>query len=84
MAARVAGRQGRGARRELREEGVGDLVVEDDLLGRHADLAGVGEGAEDGGVDRLVDVGVVEHDQRRLAAEFEQHRLQVRRRQSRR
>ena len=28
-------------------------------------------------VDRLVEVGVVEHDQRRLAAEFEQHRLQV-------
>ena len=41
---------------------------------------GIGEGAEGGGVDRLVDVGVVEDDQRRLAAQLEQHRLQVARR----
>ena len=53
-------------------------------LGRHADLALVHEGAEGGGVDRLVEVGVVEHDQRRLAAELEQHRLQMARRESRR
>ena len=32
--------------------------------------------------DRLVEVGVVEHDQRRLAAELEQHRLQVARRRA--
>ena len=32
------------------------------------------------GVDRLVEIGVVQHDQRRLAAELEQHRLQVLRR----
>ena len=46
-------------------------------LGRHADLALVGEGAEGGGVDRGIEVGVVEHHQRRLAAEFEQHRLEM-------
>ena len=33
-----------------------------DPLGRHADLALVHEGAEDRGVHRVVDVGVVEHD----------------------
>ena len=77
MAARVAGRQARRLGRELGEEGVGDAVVDDDLLGRHADLAGIGEGAEGGGIDRLVDIGVVEDDERRLAAEFEQHRLQI-------
>ena len=62
---------------ELRDEGVGDLLVDDDPLGRHADLALVHEGAEGGGLDRLVEIGVVEHDQRRLAAELEQHRLEV-------
>ena len=37
----------------------------------------VGEGAEGRGVDRVVDVGIVEHHHRRLAAELEHHRLQV-------
>ena len=62
---------------ELGDERVGDRFVDDDPLGRHADLALVGERAEHRGVDRRVEVGVVEHDQRRLAAEFEQHRLQM-------
>ena len=53
------------------------FCVDDDALGRHADLARVGEGAEGGGVHRGVEVGVVEHHQRRLAAELEHHRLQV-------
>ena len=65
---------------ELGDEGVGDLVVDHDALGRHADLALVHEGAERGRVHRFVEVGVVEHDQRRLAAELEQHRLQIFRR----
>ena len=30
--------------------------------------------------DRLVEIGVVEHDERRLAAELQQHRLQMARR----
>ena len=51
--------------------------IDDDALGRHADLPLVHEGAERGGLHRLVEVGVVEHDERRLAAELEQHRLQV-------
>ena len=77
MAARIAGGQRRGALGELGDEGVGDRLVDDQPLGRHADLALVGEGAEHRRVDRGVEVGVGEHEQRRLAAEFEQHRLQV-------
>ena len=34
--------------------------------------------------DRRVEIGVVEHDQRRLAAELEQHRLEVLGRDARR
>ena len=77
MTARIAARQRRGALGELVDESVGDLGVDDDPLGRHADLPGVGEGAEHRGVDRRVEIGVVEHDQRRLAAQLEQHRLQM-------
>ena len=53
-------------------EVVGHGIDDDDPLGRHADLALVHERAEGGGLDRLVEIGVLEHDQRRLAAEFEQ------------
>ena len=59
------------------DEVVGDLAVDDDALGGHADLPRVGESAERGGVHRGVEIGVVEHDQRRLAAELEHDRLQV-------
>ena len=58
-------------------EGVGDLLVDDEALGRHADLALVHERAERSGGHRGVDIGVVEHDHRRLAAEFEQRRLEI-------
>ena len=69
------------ARLAIWREGVGDLLVDDQPLGRHADLALVGESAEHRRVDRGVEVGVVEHDQRRLAAELEQRRLEMTRRQ---
>jgi hypothetical protein len=51
--------------------------VDDDALGGHADLAAVGEAPKAAAVHRVVEVGVVEHHQRRLAAEFQHHRLQV-------
>ena len=59
------------------DERVGDRNVDDEPLRRHADLALVGESAERRGVDRRVEIGVVEHQQRRLAAELEQHGLQM-------
>jgi hypothetical protein len=62
---------------ELLDEGVGHGVDHDDPLGRHADLALVHERAEGGGLDGLVEVGVVQHEQRRLAAQLQQHGLEV-------
>ena len=53
-------------------------------LGGHADLALVHEGAEGGGLHRLVEVGIFQHDQRRLATEFQQAGLQILRPRARR
>src|SRR4051812_48761353 len=72
MAAWITGGEPRGAGRGLLHEIVSDFVVDDDALGRHADLSLMHEGAKHGGIYRRVDVGVVEHDERRLAAELEQ------------
>ena len=47
------------------------------LPGRHADLTLVQERAERRGVDRVVEVGVAEHDQRVRAAELEHDALEV-------
>ena len=46
------------------------VVVRVDALDRDADLAGVGEAAEDDGARRALDVGVAARDERRLAAEL--------------
>ena len=67
-------------RHELCNEAVGNRLVKDDPLGRHADLTLVHKGAECGGLHRLVDVGIVQNDQRRLAAKLQQAALQVARR----
>jgi hypothetical protein len=77
MATRIAGRQGGCALCKFRDEDVRDRRVDNDPLGRHANLALVGEGAEYSGVDRRVEIGVVEYDERRLSAELEQDWLQV-------
>jgi hypothetical protein len=54
-----------------------NLLVDDDPLRRHADLALVHIGTEGGGIHRRIDIGIVENHKRRLAAEFQQHRLQL-------
>ena len=56
-----------------------DAVLHEDPDGGEADLAGVVE-LLDGQVDGEVEVGVVEDEQRRLAAELEGHRRDVARR----
>jgi len=58
MAAGIAGWQLAGAGRQLGEELISDRLVDDDPLRRHADLTLVHECAEDGGIDRAVDIGV--------------------------
>ena len=75
--ARVAQRQADGRAASLATKASATLRVDDDALGAHADLAGVGEGAEGRAVDRGIEVGIVQHDQRRLAAELQHRRLQV-------
>jgi hypothetical protein len=53
------------------DELVVDGVEDVDALGGHAQLAGGGEGADEGVVDGLLEVGVVADDHRVLAAELE-------------
>ena len=80
---RVVGEPDRG--RALRVVGErGDEVVVDVRGGEHAGgrgavLAGVEVAGDGDALDRRLDVGVVEDDDRRLAAELEVHALEVRR-----
>lgn len=74
---------GRGARVELLEEALqrgaellDDVLVHEDALGRHADLAAVEEGAQGCLHGSHLDVRVIEHDGARLAAELHQAWLQ--------
>ena len=73
-----------GAGDEAVEEGVADAALDEDAGGVRADLAGGVEVAEHGAADRAVEVGVVEDEERRLAAELERHRASSRRRRRRR
>ena len=56
---------------ERRDEAVVDAFGDDQPRRGGAALAGGEEGAVDGAVDRDVEVGVVEHDERVLAAHLE-------------
>ncbi len=60
---------------EALDEFVVDLRVDDQPVDRHADLALVQKLAEDGRVDREVQVGVVEDHRRTVPAELEDHAL---------
>jgi len=59
------------------DEVVVEPLVHQVPAGGHADLALVEEAAPGGEVDRLVDVGVVEHQQRRVPAELQVRPLEV-------
>ena len=77
----VAGRIAHGRRLQPRVEPAHELVV-DALLDdrrpeRRAALAGGAEAGEQRPLDREVEVGVIHHDHRVLAAELEARRLQV-------
>ena len=50
---------------------LGERLVDEDPVAGHADLAGVHEDGEGGGVDRVVHVGVVQHDHGVLAAQLQ-------------
>ena len=57
------------------DEAVVDALGHDQARGGRAALAGREEGAVDGAFDRDLEIGVVEHDQRILAAHLELHLL---------
>ena len=73
---RVADRGLAQARVELGDELVVDRLVDDRGAERRAALARRAEAAEQRALDREVDVGVVHHDHRVLAAELQARRLQ--------
>ena len=54
---------------------VGDAFVGQHAAGRGADLSSIRESAVGRGGRRALEVGVLEHEQRAIAAEFEQHGL---------
>ena len=66
-----------GALGEAVEEGVVEAALDEDAGGVGADLAGGVEVAEHGAADGRLEVGVVEDQQRGLAAELEGDRLEA-------
>src|SRR5215472_11112600 len=60
----------RGLRQPL-GEGVIDAVLHQNAVGAYAALSGVAVFRGDGTLDRHLDIGVVEDDERRVAAQFE-------------
>ena len=66
-------------RGELFDEFVGDALLDQQPARRGAALAIERVDHEHDGIERAVEIGVVEHDHRVLAAEFEMHALQGRR-----
>ncbi len=61
--------------RQPANELIGNGFLNDDPLGRHADLPLIHEGAKGGRIHGLLEIGVIEHHQRRLASQLEQHRF---------
>ena len=64
------------------DEAVVDALRHDQARGGRAALAGREEGAVGGALDRDLQIGVVEHDERVLAAHLELHLLHRRRRRA--
>src|ERR1022692_3090063 len=65
---------------KLRRERVVDLVVHEQTVGADAGLAGVAILGDDRAFGRRIEIGVVEYDERRVAAELERYFLDRRRR----
>ncbi len=71
----VADLQRLGGGGELLHEGVIDARLHIEAVGAHAGLAGITILGGDGAFHRLVEVGIVEHDEGRIAAQFERNLL---------
>ena len=57
--------------RELLEKCIVDAILDIDAIGADAGLSGVAVFAGDGPFDSAVKIGVVEHEERRIAAELQ-------------
>ena len=77
LGGRIADRQAVGLLGQPRDVLVGDRLVHQVPAGGHADLALVEERAPGAALMHLVEIGVAEHDQRGVAAEFEVRALEV-------
>ncbi|MPL79716.1 hypothetical protein SDC9_25600 [bioreactor metagenome] len=65
----------RGARDEARDEGVMQAFMHEDPVGGDADLPAIGEFRRHRQIQRIVQIGVVIDDQRRVAAKLHRHLL---------
>ncbi len=74
---RIADRQTLDARFQPGDERIGNRRLDDHALGGHADLALVHVRAEDHRIHRRAEIRVVEHHHGRLAAQFQEDRLQM-------
>ncbi len=72
----VAHRELRRPTREPADHLVVDLVVHEETRRRDADLSCIAELARHGGFDKALDVRIVHHDHRRVAAELKRDPLQ--------
>ncbi len=70
---RTAELQGFRAGLQTLDERVEDRTLNVDALGAEADLSAIGEARAHHALDRLVEIGVGEHERGILAAEFERH-----------
>ena len=61
--------------RELGGEGIVDAVLHQDAVRADAGLAHIAELGGNRAFDRLVEIGIVENDERRIAAKFERNLL---------
>ena len=60
------------------DEFIVDVPIYDDPVRAHADLALMQEAADNGRAHRMLQVGIVEDDEWRVAAELQRHPLELR------
>lgn len=73
----IARRQGRRLCLEFRHECVRHLCIDNDALGRHANLPLIHECPKGSGIHRRIQVRIIQNHERRLASQFEQCGLEI-------
>ena len=73
--ARIPRHQGFRLFNEFGDKRIGNAGINDNAFGGHANLALIEESAKGGSLHGFVQIGVIQHQQRGLAAQFQQNRL---------